>query len=197
VLRLVNRHSIRHFIAPTETSGLVIAEPALQSFLTEFTSPEQPGGRYYVAKLDSRYTGAASAANLTGELMPVPPGQYDDSGARISFAGHWYRDQQFTSAHNRTLTYSDVPGDLFRLTFNGTEIKYLFTRAENRGVAEIFIDGRSRAKLDMYAPATEWQASIVFDELAPGEHKLEVHITAEKNPRSSGRFVDVDALVIK
>ena len=197
VLRLVNRHEIRYFIAPAEASGIVVAEPVLQSFLTEFTAPEHTAASYYVAKLGSKYTGAAAAARIVQGLMPVPPGRYDDSGARVSFSGRWYRDPQFARAANRTLTYSDTPGDSFRLTFTGARITYFYTRAPNRGIAEIFIDGESRMKLDMYGSTTEWQASTILSGLAAGQHQIEVRITTEKNPLSSGNFVDVDSLVVE
>jgi len=143
----------------------------------------------------------AVCASLAGGFFfffptPVTAGQYDDADHRVSFLGDWTRGLQFPAAANRSLTYSETPGDGFRLVFRGSQVAWVHTKALNRGIAEVSVDGTPRGEVDLYSPTTVWQNQVVFT--APeGMHTFEVKILDKKNPRSSGRYVDVDALIVR
>lgn len=124
------------------------------------------------------------------------PRRIDDSSSEVYYAGEWFHDRQFSEATGGTVTYSDHAGDLFRLVFKGTSVTYVYTKARNRGLADILIDGRKVRRLDLYSAETRWQESRIFGGLAIGEHSIEVRVVGLKNPKSHGTFVDVDQLVI-
>jgi hypothetical protein len=86
---------------------------------------------------------------------------------------------------------------LFRIAFNGRAITYMFAEAVNRGIAEVSIDGRPQARINQYSPQTQWQSSRRFGGLGPGAHTLEVRVSGEKDPRSAGIFVDLDAFDVE
>jgi hypothetical protein len=131
------------------------------------------------------------------DLEPAGPGTYDDLDPRIDYTGAWLHDRQFKQALSGSITYSNIPGDSFKLLFTGTEVGYVYTKAMNRGTAEVSIDGEKRASIDEYAEPIEWSRRTVFSGLAPGSHRIEVRVTRDHNPRSTGLFVDLDAFVVK
>ena len=68
------------------------------------------------------------------------------------------------------------------------------TKALNRGIAEVRIDGKMVRTLDLFSAGTQWQASTTFDRLAAAPHLLELKVSGQKNAQSSGLFVDLDAI---
>jgi hypothetical protein len=43
----------------------------------------------------------------------------------------------------------------------------------------------------------EWQRRARYEYLGPGRHLVVVRVTGESNPGASGKFVDVDAFVVR
>jgi hypothetical protein len=95
-----------------------------------------------------------------------------------------------------SVSYSNEAGDSFRLTFRGASITYIFTKALNRGTALVTVDGRERARIDQYSAVTEWRSQVTFDGLGQGVHTFEVRVLEDKNPQSSGAYVDLDGIVV-
>jgi len=121
-------------------------------------------------------------------------GAVDDTSPAVVYSGNW-QSGPFTSAYNGTLTYSDEPGAVARYSFDGTGLRYVYTKAPNRGMAVVTIDGTVYRTIDLYAPQIEWQASTVIDGLSPDPHRVEIQVAGRRHPASSGDFIDIDALV--
>jgi hypothetical protein len=115
---------------------------------------------------------------------------------RVEYSGLWRPDLQFPKSSAASLTYSDTPGATFRITFSGRAITYVFTQAANRGIAEAAIDGGPKTRINQYSGTTNWQVSQRFTGLKPGVHTLEVRVSGERDPRSNGLFVDLDAFEV-
>jgi hypothetical protein len=129
---------------------------------------------------------------------PFAPGRrYDDLEERVRFSGSWLHDVQFPETSGQSITYSETPGNAFRIAFTGSAITYVFTRAANRGIAEVWIDGRRQSRINQYSPRTLWQSSERFGGLSPGDQTLEVRVSGEKDPLSAGVFVDLDAFEVE
>jgi hypothetical protein len=64
-------------------------------------------------------------------------------------------------------------------------------------LAEVIVDGVSKATIDLYSPKLEWQSHTVFDGLSTGRHVLEVRVSGKKNPASQDCYVDVDSIIIE
>lgn len=177
---------IHYVIAPaTDNASSPPAERFLRRRLEPVRTPLGSLGLFRVA-----------ADVLPQDTSPFAPGRYDDLEERINFTGSWQPDFQFPETSGQSLTYSDTPGDSFRITFTGSALTYVYTQAANRGIAEITIDGGSKVRFNQYSHATNWQAARRFDGLKPGIHTLEVRVSGEKDPRSDGLFVDLDAFVV-
>ncbi len=110
------------------------------------------------------------------QRITAAPGSYDDLALEIEYIGTWLHDRQFKEPSSGSLTYSSQPGDSLRLAFRGSGVTYVYTKALNRGIAEVVIDGRNAARLNLYSARTQWQARTIFGNLIPGDHTIEVRV---------------------
>jgi hypothetical protein len=157
---------------------------------------EAPGAHLY--RLDPNHAEPEPASTFAvSRDAAVPPGTYDDADSRICLRAPWVHDPQFQDAYRHTLTYSDIPEASISLGFSGSAITYVYTRASNRGIAEVWVDDRLKERVDLYAPATAWKSRQRFEGLGPGGHVIEIRVTGQRNPRSTGSFVDLDALIVE
>jgi hypothetical protein len=79
--------------------------------------------------------------------------------------------------------------------FEGTAVTYVYTKAWNRGIAEVKLDGISRGEIDLYSPKIVWQARTAFTGLTSGKHTFELIVAGRKEAAATDRYVDLDALV--
>jgi hypothetical protein len=128
---------------------------------------------------------------------PVPAGTYDDVDPAIRFRGIWEKDAGVDGPAFRTISYSDVPGAEISFAFEGTALTYVFTKAFNRGLAEVGIDGIRKEVVDLYSPNIEWQSRLKLCCLGSGRHVATVRVLGRKSRRSSGEFVDLDCFVVE
>lgn len=117
----------------------------------------------------------------------------DDTNWAITYGGNWRRGE-LEWASNSTLTYTNDPAAVARFSFEGTELRYWYTKAFNRGFAAIFIDGVSKGTVDLYSPTIEWQSSSLFGGLPPGRHTVEIRATGRHDSASTDAYIDIDAL---
>ena len=81
--------------------------------------------------------------------------------------------------------------------FTGREVTWVYTAAQNRGMAEVILDGDVRGRVDLYSPTVAWQTEFTVGGLPIGKHTLAIRILPEKNAASTGHFVDIDSLVVR
>ncbi len=134
---------------------------------------------------------AGKCGSDIGPLMKCS--KCDDTSWSIDYSGNWQRGE-YDQASNATLTYTDDPAASARFSFEGTELRYVYTKAFNRGLAAISIDDESKGAVDLYSPTIEWQSSSAFRGLLPGHHTVEIRATGRHNPASTGFYIDIDAL---
>lgn len=117
----------------------------------------------------------------------------DDRDSGIHYSEGWGQGL-FRSAYRETLTFSNKPGAWARFSFTGTSFQYTYTKAFNRGIALVLVDGREQGKVDLYDPSAVWQASTVFSGLTAGTHEVEIRVLGEHRQGASGDYVDIDAI---
>ncbi len=124
-------------------------------------------------------------------------GTYDDPDSRVCLQAAWTRDAQFQEAVQHTLTYSNIPGASATFAFHGKAITYVFTRASNRGIADVFVDGKLKDRVDLYSPETKWKSRTRYECAGGGAHVIQIRISGERNARACDSFVDLDALIVE
>ncbi len=192
--RLLEQWKIRYVIAPVPRNGEWLKPPALRDLLTWCAQSEYQSDGSYLARLDALCLDRSPSQR---PLAIVQPGVYDDFNAAVRYRGEWDHRDDFEGPSEHSISFTEVPGAEAALAFEGTALTYIFTKAPNRGIAEIWIDGAPRAEVDLYSPHIEWQSRYRICCLAPGRHEVAIRVTGRKQPASQARFVDVDALVVE
>jgi len=126
-----------------------------------------------------------------------PPGQYDDLSRDTRLNGLWIRDRQFAEAYRGTLMYCNEPLCQAELDFEGSAVTLIYTRAFNRGKAEILIDGSPVATLDAYSPQILWQQRARFAAPSKGRHTLTIRVLGRHAPASQGAYIDIDGFDVE
>jgi hypothetical protein len=198
IAELAHRHAIHYFIGPGANSHNLLPSVLVETFLKHCTVPEWSASGISVfllpdGNIEKECRPDASAADMAA----IGPGSYDDRDSRIRFHGGWWRDDQFAAPWQGTLTYSNRPGDELTLRFEGRQITYWFTKAVNRGIAEVGIDGMSYNSVDLYSRNTAWQEHVSWDLPNRGPHELVIRVGSQRNAASSDTFVDVDRFTVQ
>lgn len=113
----------------------------------------------------------------------------------FTFSGAWSTGGLPNPIIGTTETYSNQAGAYAEYSFYGNSVTLYLTRQNNRGIAEIKIDGAVVATVDSYyntATATAYNA--LYQNLPLGNHTLRVTVTGNKNISSSGAYVTIDGL---
>jgi hypothetical protein len=191
---LMEQWHIRYVIARRAERGDWLHPVPLRELLTWCATSEYEYENYYLARLDPHCLDRPPADR---PLQTLGPGSYDDFDAAVRFRGDWAHRDDFDGPHLHSVSFSDVPGAEADLAFSGTSFTYVFTKAPNRGVVELWIDDGLRATIDAYSLHIEWQSRFRYCCLAPGRHELAIRVTGRKRQISEGAFVDVDAIEIQ
>jgi hypothetical protein len=130
-------------------------------------------------------------------VVVVTRGTYDDFDPAVLFRGDWTKSRDFEGPEGRTISYSSVTGSEAQIVFVGKALTYEYTKAPNRGLAEVTVDGSSQGTIDLYAPSIQWQARTRFCCFAFGKHVAVVRVVGTSNPKSAGRFVDLDSFTVE
>jgi hypothetical protein len=184
MLRLLRSWNIAYFIVPKASADVQIRPIALKSVIERCAKPEFIVQGWYLARFEPDCNVAVS--------LVAAPGYYDDFDPVITYRGDWDHDDSFSQPSNHTVSYTDTPGSEISLTFEGKGVTYGFTKAPNRGIAAITVDGLPQRTVDLYSPNIEWQSQKYFCCFPAGHHILAIRVTGESNPASTGKFVDVD-----
>jgi hypothetical protein len=128
--------------------------------------------------------------------QPLGGGRIDDTDPRLVFVGDWPEERNLPSAYQGTVAvaFSDGPGAQVKFNLEGRGFRYTFTRAFNRGMAEIVVDDERIAVVDLYGPDIVWQDQTTIAGLSPGPHRVAIRELHQKNPASSGYYIDIDSI---
>jgi hypothetical protein len=190
---LLDRWKVHYIAAPKPDAGIKIEPVVLQGLLDRCVTPEYQTTSLFLARIDINCQ-PPSEANR--EPLLALPGLYDDTDPAIAYRGAWIRQKGWPQTYAHTITFINTPGAQIRFAFQGGALTYFYTKAANRGRADIVIDGERQATLDLYSPEAEWQSRTTL-KVAVGRHLAVITIRPDKDPKSSDRFVDMDAFVVQ
>jgi hypothetical protein len=125
---------------------------------------------------------------------PLRSGRIDETDPRLVFIGDWPQFRSPGYAYQGAIAFSDGPGAQVNFNLEGRGFRYTFTRANNRGMAEIVVDDDRKAVVDLYGPAIVWQDQTTVGGLSPGPHRVAIRVMQQKNPASTGYYIDIDSI---
>lgn len=111
------------------------------------------------------------------------------------YSGSWTisRDYRFLTGIE---TFSGTTNDYIQLTFQGRKIGVIFSKASNKGIAGISIDGGSEETIDLYN-ASYLDYIWYKDGLSDAEHTIKIRVTGTKNASSADYYVPVEGFLVE
>lgn len=122
------------------------------------------------------------------ETLTICP---DDAGVTFD---RFVRERS-TAATSGIYVYGRWADTRMSVRFNGSAIRWYGPRQPSYGKAEVYLDGSLMDAVDCYASVTDKaQDAMIWEvsDLAEGPHTMEVRLTGDKNPASSGSIVVFD-----
>jgi len=127
----------------------------------------------------------ATATSIpAGTWVPV-----DDTCKDIKYSGKWSYNATSPGYYRATCHYSNATGSYAEYSFTGTAIRWVGSRNDNKGDAEVYIDGVLRKSVD--TRGSSWipgQVLYVESGLPNTRHTIKIVV-------KDGRFQDIDAFV--
>jgi hypothetical protein len=192
MVRLMQSWGVQYFIASKPSADDDVKPAALREMLERCTEVEYELGDQFLARLQP-----PCRPRQERPAVALSRGFYDDFDPALLFRGDWTKSNSFDGPDRHTVTYSDTPGSEAQIVFEGTALTYEYTKAPNRGLAEVIVDGSSQGTIDLYSPNIEWQTHTRFCCFAAGKHVALVRVVGRANPKSTGVFIDVDAFTVE
>ena len=122
------------------------------------------------------------------------PGTYEEDYVGYWFDSGWHFGE-VSGASGGSLASANSTGGAVRLAFNGAGLNYVRMVGPDQGIARLFLDGALLAEVDNYTASSTQQAVASFA-IGGGDHLLEVRVSGEKNPLSTGSSVSLDAIEV-
>jgi beta-galactosidase GanA len=121
---------------------------------------------------------------------------YDDVDPALQYIGAWSHvaNQSYTgSDYQNTESFSNAAGDSLTVPFSGTAIRWIGSKTNNHGFADVYVDGVKQATVDCSGGAAQ---AVLFQAkgLADGPHTLKIVVTGTHASGSTDNFVSVDAI---
>jgi hypothetical protein len=120
----------------------------------------------------------------------------EQSDASVSFTGTggvtWkdYSNPNYSAGSTR---YFIAPGSA-TFTFTGTGVSWWSVKCQNRGIAQVYIDGVLDATINLYTPVVLVGVPVYTKAgLTAGTHTLQIVATGNKSAVSTNMYVDIDA----
>ena len=194
--RLIAGWNVAYVIAPKPGPGSYANPLVMRKLLANCVTAEYQQGEYFLGHIDSecRQDVQAPPANPT---VVLTRGAYDDFDPSIAFRGEWNHDDAFEGPGRHTISYSQDPQAQALILFEGTSLIYAYTKAPNRGMAELLVDGVSRGIIDLYSPTVQWQTTSRVCCFPAGRHTAVLRAIDRRNPKASEGYIDLDSFVVE
>jgi bacillolysin len=151
--------------------------------------------------LRARATDASPAGNTSPYATGAPfkARAFQNGVAALVEGGTWTTASN-ASHYGGSVRHASAAGRTVTLTQTMTDVAFVTTKGPNRGIVKIFIDGATSpaATIDLYSASTQYRRVVFTMSFtgAPASRTVQVFVTGTKNASSSGKRVDVDALLI-
>lgn len=121
----------------------------------------------------------------------------DDTSPSAIYSAPWKAKTPGLALYQGTQHITNIGGYDVAHTFStpGTgpsTISYGYRKMRNAGKAAIYWDGQYFATVSLYAPDNVYRCELVFYDMTPGVHTLMVKVLNQREPASSGTYVNVD-----
>ncbi|MBE6048867.1 MAG: cellulosome anchor protein [Clostridium sp.] len=121
---------------------------------------------------------------------PLNIGSYDNNNQNLMYSGSWI------TAADSSHRYSNSKDSYLEFSFNGTGFAINSIKANNRGIAKVYIDNLESGSIDGYSSNVTSAITFIKNDLTPGKHLCKIIVTNSKNSASSGYYISIKSIDI-
>jgi hypothetical protein len=135
---------------------------------------------------------ALHAAVADAATISLNDGTTGTGTNQFEFVGNWTYGVN-ANAYLGNERYTNSPGALARVRFNGTQVKVYLTKGPTNGMIAFSIDGGPQTWYDTYWPTIQYQViAYTSNVLTDAPHTLTMAWTGSKNPSATGTYIVAD-----
>jgi N-acetylneuraminic acid mutarotase len=162
---------------------------------TSITLNLDPGNAYRF-----RVRGQDQTGNWSGwkQGSGVTIDVFQESDSSIGYVGTWNTESS-SNAYGGGLKHANATGESAELAFSSaSSVAWVASKGNNRGKAEVWVDGAIVKTVDLYNSATQWRKAVYVKNNmnVSRAHTVKVRALGTKSASSSGTRVDLDAFVV-
>lgn len=137
-----------------------------------------------------------SGYDIFGKFVKLEAQTYfEEDDPAITYTGTW-NIYTCSDCSGSAVKYSGQTGAKAEFSFEGTGIKWIVAKAKMGGKAKVYLDGIYMGMVDLYSPTTQYQVVLQKTGLSPGTHIGTIEVSGQKNPSSTGYYIDIDAFEV-
>lgn len=163
-------------------------------------------GIWGVRALPADLTGAKPAA-FTSSATHLGEGLYLADDPSLRYSGDWQQVQVSAAAlgskQDAPYALSSDPNARYDFAFNGQKLKLTYSQGPDHGVWAVWIDNLALVDeegeavvIDAYHPTLRYDVSETIQAATPGEHRLSLVASGERNPASSGSALSLASIQV-
>jgi beta-galactosidase GanA len=189
-------------VAPlTKTDRILVTPPDNASIVDTARMNPDTGTQFHVLRHSNSTSTSVDTTHIAIDLNAVPAPEisytYDDPDPALQYSGtSWSHvaNQSYTGGdYKNTESFSSHAGDSLTVPFSGTAIRWIGSKTNNHGFADVFLDGAKVATVD--CSGSQNQAVLYSASgLADGQHTLKIVVDGTHASGSTDNFVSIDAI---
>ncbi|HEU5427903.1 MAG TPA: beta-galactosidase [Actinocrinis sp.] len=182
----------------TKTDRVLTTAPSDPAVVDTARRNPDTGAQFHVLRHANSTSTAVDNTHITIDFNARPGGQYtyDDNDPVLQYTGAWSHvaNQNYTgSDYKNTESFSNTAGDSLTVPFTGTAIRWIGSKTNNHGNADVYLDGVKQTTVD--DSGSQSQAVIYsVSGLTNGAHTLKIVVDGNHASGSTDNFVSIDAI---
>jgi beta-galactosidase GanA len=157
------------------------------------------GTQFHVVRHTDSTATSDDTAHVTLDLGAHSGYTYDDADKAVSYSGSWSHvgaEQSYTGGdYQHTESFTNTAGDSASVDFTGTGVTWISNLDGNHGIADVSLDGKHVATVDLYGSTKQNQyVAYRASGLSDGPHTLTITATGQKDSAAQDTFVTIDAI---
>ena len=141
--------------------------------------------------------GGEGTPTATATLIPASEGTYEEDALVFRYEGSWVSHEDASYSSGKAIIAHAV-GDFVSFQFTGSSLTYYRKIANDRGIAQICVDGTEQedcTDIDNYSETMAWIQPFSLP-VPYGEHEVTIRYSGRKNPNSLGYLISLDKLTL-
>ncbi|HEU5354516.1 MAG TPA: beta-galactosidase [Actinocrinis sp.] len=182
----------------TKTDRVVSTAPSDTAVIDTARRNPDTGTQFHVLRHGNSTSTTVDNTHITIDFNARPGGQYtyDDTDPVLQYTGAWSHvaNQSYTGGdYKNSESFSNTAGDSLTIPFTGTAIRWIGSKTNNHGNADVYLDGVKQTTVDDSGSQNQ---AVVYSAsgLTDAAHTLKIVVDGNHTSGSTDNFVSIDAI---